>query len=136
MENHAVLSRRGLCTVLVGAATNLLGQTEKEIPPAPLFRDPIYDGASDPVVIWHRQEQCWWMLYTQRRANVNSPVVAWVHGCDIGVARSKDGGRVWRYLGRSLYSPHTATSALALAIRNRPDSSVPSTPHCRKRARS
>jgi hypothetical protein len=67
--------------------------------PAPLFRDPIYDGASDPVVIWNRQEKNWWLLYTQRRANVDGPGVAWVHGCDIGVARSSDDGRSWRYLG-------------------------------------
>ena len=25
------------------------------IPQAPLFRDPIYDGAADPVIIWNRQ---------------------------------------------------------------------------------
>ena len=67
--------------------------------PAPLFRDPIYDGASDPVVIWNRQEKNWWLLYTQRRANVDGPGVAWVHGCDIGVARSTDDGHSWRYLG-------------------------------------
>ena len=67
--------------------------------PAPLFRDPIYDGASDPVIIWNRQEKNWWLLYTQRRANVDAPGVAWVHGCDIGVARSADDGHSWRYLG-------------------------------------
>lgn len=27
---------------------------EKFIPNAPLFQDPIYDGAADPVVIWNR----------------------------------------------------------------------------------
>ena len=67
--------------------------------PAPLFRDPIYDGASDPVVIWNRQEKNWWLFYTQRRANVDGPGVARVHGCDIGVARSTDDGHSWRYLG-------------------------------------
>lgn len=36
---------------------------------APLYRDPITDGAADPVLIWNRQEKTWWMLYTQRRAN-------------------------------------------------------------------
>ncbi len=90
-----------LAGALVGSAAPFFSQTqgEKEAAPAPLFRDPIYDGAADPVVIWHRQEKCWWMLYTQRRANVDGPGVAWVHGCDIGVARSMDGGRIWRYLG-------------------------------------
>jgi len=67
--------------------------------PAPLFRDPIYDGASDPVAIWNRHEKNWWLLYTQRRANVDGPGVARVHGCDIGVARSTDDGHSWRYLG-------------------------------------
>lgn len=67
--------------------------------PAPLFRDPIFDGASDPVVIWNRQEKNWWLLYTQRRANVDGPGVAWVHGCDIGVGRSLDDGHSWQYLG-------------------------------------
>ncbi|MFQ9076267.1 MAG: hypothetical protein ACLR5J_11615 [Lachnospiraceae bacterium] len=30
--------------------------------PAPLFRDPIFDGASDPTVIWNRNEQCYYMF--------------------------------------------------------------------------
>lgn len=67
-------------------------------PDAPLFRDPIYDGAADPTVIWNRQEQCWWLLYTNRRANVTCQRFAWVHGTDIGVASSVDGQR-WRYRG-------------------------------------
>ncbi len=25
--------------------------------PAPLFRDPVYDGAADPTVIWNHQER-------------------------------------------------------------------------------
>ena len=29
---------------------------------APLFRDPITDGAADPVLIWNRTEKNWWML--------------------------------------------------------------------------
>jgi len=36
----------------------------------PLFRDPIHDGAADPVVFWHRTEQKWLLYYTNRRANV------------------------------------------------------------------
>ena len=68
-------------------------------PPAPLFRDPIYDGAADPTVIWNRQEQSWWLLYTNRRANVECRGVAWVHGTDIGVASSSDNGHSWLYRG-------------------------------------
>jgi hypothetical protein len=68
-------------------------------PLAPLFRDPIYDGAADPTLIWNRQERAWWLLYTGRRANVPCRGVAWVHGTDIGIASSADGGRSWRYRG-------------------------------------
>lgn len=84
---------------LAAAGAAGVAQTRNANAPAPLFRDPIYDGAADPVVIWHRQEQCWWLLYTNRRANQDAPGVAWVHGTDIGVARSKDDGRTWRYMG-------------------------------------
>ncbi|MYI75716.1 MAG: glycosyl hydrolase, partial [Acidobacteria bacterium] len=68
-------------------------------PPAPLFRDPIHDGAADPTVIWNRQEGAWWLLYTSRRANVPCRGVAWAHGTDIGIASSADCGRHWRYRG-------------------------------------
>ncbi len=32
----------------------------------PLFRDPVFDGAADPVVIWNRQERTWFLFYTNR----------------------------------------------------------------------
>ena len=48
--------------------------------PAPLFRDPITDGAADPVLIWNRTEKNWWMLYTQRRANSETADVAYCYG--------------------------------------------------------
>ena len=67
--------------------------------PAPLFRDPITDGAADPVIIYNRQEHAWWMLYTQRRANVNGANVAYCHGCSIGVAESQDMGKTCVYRG-------------------------------------
>ncbi|MRN53819.1 glycosyl hydrolase [Paenibacillus monticola] len=66
---------------------------------APLFRDPIYDGAADPVVIWNREAQEWWMIYTNRRATAEGERVAWVHGTDLGVASSRDGGKSWLYRG-------------------------------------
>ena len=40
----------------------------KLIPEAPLFRDPIYDGAADPSIIWNSMEKTWWIFYTNRRA--------------------------------------------------------------------
>jgi hypothetical protein len=68
--------------------------------PAPreIYRDPVYDGATDPTVV--RDGVDWWMFYTQRRANHPDPGpgVAWVHGSRIGVARSGD-GLDWDYVG-------------------------------------
>jgi sucrose-6-phosphate hydrolase SacC (GH32 family) len=66
---------------------------------APLFRDPIFDGAADPVMVWNREEKSWWMLYTQRRANVETPGVSYCYGNDIGIASSKDNGQTWAYRG-------------------------------------
>ncbi len=66
--------------------------------PSPLYRDPIYDGPTDPMVIWNREEKCWWMLYTQRRSNGVNMGVSSVHGTKIGVASSADGAR-WLYRG-------------------------------------
>jgi len=64
----------------------------------PLFRDPVYDGAADPVVIWNRAEKKWFMLYTNRRAkDTISDGVKWVHGTRIGIAESTDGGATWHY---------------------------------------
>ncbi|MES2882137.1 MAG: family 43 glycosylhydrolase [Bacteroidota bacterium] len=63
----------------------------------PLFADPIYDGAADPVIIWNNKEKKWWMFYTNRRANIEDTTgVKWVHGTRIGIAQSKD-GRTWKY---------------------------------------
>jgi len=38
----------------------------------------------------------WWMLYTNRRANIADTTVGWVHGTRIGIAESKDGLH-WQY---------------------------------------
>ena len=72
---------------------------QKTIAPAPLFRDPIYDGAADPVLIWNHEEESWWMLYTARRANADAPDVSYCYGCNIGVASSRDNGKTWVYRG-------------------------------------
>lgn len=66
---------------------------------SPLYRDPVFDGASDPVMIRNRREGSWWMLYTSRRATVPTKGVGWVHGSDVGVASSNDGGATWCYRG-------------------------------------
>lgn len=70
-----------------------------KLAPKPLFVDPVYDGAADPVVIWNRKAKKWYMLYTNRRANAEGlDGVSWVHGTRIGVAESRDGGANWTYV--------------------------------------
>jgi len=68
----------------------------------PLFRDPIHDGAADPVVVWNRARKAWWMLYTNRRADYSGRGgVEWVHGTRIGIAESVDGGANWKYVSEA-----------------------------------
>lgn len=69
------------------------------IAPAPLFCDPIYDGPTDPTLIYNREEKEWWIIYTVRRANMPCRGVGWVHGTDLGIASSKDHGQTWLYRG-------------------------------------
>jgi hypothetical protein len=71
------------------------------IPPAPLYRDPVFDGAADPSLVWNDRERAWWIFYTNRRANAPDAQdgVRWCHGTDIGLASSTDGGLTWRYRG-------------------------------------
>ncbi len=70
--------------------------------PQPLYRDPKFDGAADPVVVWNRAEKSWLMFYTNRRANVPGlSGVAWVHGTPIGLAASRDGGVTWKPAGEA-----------------------------------
>ncbi len=66
--------------------------------PAPLFRDPLYDSPTDPVIIWNERESCWFLFYTQRRSSEFGIGVSTVHGTDIGIATSADGAR-WLYRG-------------------------------------
>ena len=67
--------------------------------PKPLFRDPVFDGAADPTIVYSRAEKKWLMFYTNRRANVPGlTAVTWVHGTPIGIAESPDGAR-WTYRG-------------------------------------
>jgi len=87
--------------MVVGAGAGAAETTNGgSVAPKPLYRDPVYDGAADPVVIWNPHVGRWWMFYTNRRAKAPGlSGVAWVHGTAIGIAESADGGRTWTYLG-------------------------------------
>ena len=75
-------------------------QPPGKIAPKPLYRDPVYDGAADPTLVWDRANHRWLMFYTNRRANVpHLPGVSWVHGTHIGIAASTDRGTTWKYIG-------------------------------------
>jgi len=65
---------------------------------SPLFRDPIYDGAADPMIIRKESDGKFYMFYTQRRANQQVEGVSFAHGTNIGVAESDDGAQ-WHYRG-------------------------------------
>ncbi|MFV0606626.1 MAG: glycosyl hydrolase, partial [Niabella sp.] len=63
----------------------------------PLYDDPVYHGAADPVIIYNKHAKKWWMFYTNRRATLPGENVTWVHGTKIGIAES-DNGREWKYV--------------------------------------
>jgi hypothetical protein len=89
-----------LLLLLLWSALLSVNAAEGLLAPKPLFRDPVYDGAADPVVIWNPQVKRWWMFYTNRRASAtNEPGVAWVHGTRLGIAESTNGGVNWSYVG-------------------------------------
>ncbi|MBS1876561.1 MAG: hypothetical protein JSU00_25320 [Acidobacteria bacterium] len=75
------------------------GHAQAPAGPKALFRDPIYDGAADPTIVWNPIEKAWWIFYTNRRATAVGIGVSWCHGTDIGIASSDDNGRTWRYRG-------------------------------------
>jgi hypothetical protein len=69
-----------------------------KLAPKPLYRDPIYDAPTDPVLCFNTEENKWFMFYTSRRATEpNTPGFTWVHGSRIGIAESLDGGVTWKY---------------------------------------
>ena len=95
MQNrNAFLSLFLLCCLFT--TVDSVAQSGKAAP-KPLYVDPVYDGAADPVIIWNKKEKKWWMFYTNRRATMDDTTgVKWVHGTRIGIAESKD-GRNWKY---------------------------------------
>lgn len=85
--------------VLFSVLFSTVAAAQQRPAPVPMYRDPITDGAADPVMVWNYQESKWWMLYTQRRANLEAPDVAYCYGTPIGIASGEDSGRVWVYRG-------------------------------------
>ena len=73
MKNIRKIWFYGICTLFlfIGVFT-ARGQEPFDMRsiPAPLYRCPIYDGAADPASQWNSEEGEWWLVYTQRRANV------------------------------------------------------------------
>lgn len=70
---------------------------QKIVAPKPLYDDPVYHGAADPVIVYNKAKKKWWMLYTNRRASIDDSTVQWVHGTRIGIAESNDGAN-WKYV--------------------------------------
>lgn len=66
--------------------------------PSPLYRDPIFNGPADPMVIRKESDGKFYMFYTQRRANQQVIDVSYAYGTAIGVAESEDGSD-WHYRG-------------------------------------
>ena len=66
--------------------------------PAPLYRDPIFDGPADPMIIRKASDGKFYMFYTQRRASQQVCDVSYCYGTAVGVAESEDGS-YWLYRG-------------------------------------
>ncbi|MEZ2336384.1 family 43 glycosylhydrolase [Mucilaginibacter sp. RCC_168] len=94
------MKRISLLVLCVLSFYGASGQSREGKPaPKPLFRDPVYDGAADPTLIWNSAQKKWFMFYTNRRATDTADGgVAWVHGTEIGIAESTDGAD-WKYHG-------------------------------------
>jgi hypothetical protein len=86
----------GLALALTLAVSSLPAHADT---PAPMFRDPITNGAADPTLVYNPLVKQWWMFYTQRRANTEAANVAYCYGNPIGVAMSSDNGHTWVYKG-------------------------------------
>jgi len=85
---------------LLGSLISNAQQIDIEKAPAPLYRDPVYDGVADPSIIWDDSGKQWIMYYTSRRANKTGlKGVEYCYGTAIGIATSKDNGVIWQYEG-------------------------------------
>lgn len=66
--------------------------------PAPLFKDPIFNGPADPMIIRKESDGKFYLFYTQRRSTQQVEGVSYCYGTAIGVAESDDGCH-WHYRG-------------------------------------
>jgi beta-xylosidase len=106
-QSRVVVKTSELCSICLvlagmhyGEGMTMAEEIADPVAAKPLFRDPVHDGAADPVVRWNRQESKWFMFYTNRRANLeDAQGVDWVHGTRIGIAESTDAGASWTYRG-------------------------------------
>lgn len=105
-----------LSSLLLLACSSIQPPASLAPAPKPLYRDPVFDGAADPSIVYNRAKKTWWMFYTNRRANVPGlSSVGWVHGTPIGIAESAD-GRIWNYKGTVAFPdsiPYTQGPGLA-----------------------
>lgn len=96
-----------VCIFVAGAVSSSAKSSNQEnrpgkLAPKPLYRDPVYDAPTDPVLCFNITENKWFMFYTARRATEpNTPGVTWVHGSRIGIAESSDDGATWTYRGNA-----------------------------------
>lgn len=94
----------GLALLGLAALATSGCRTVQTVAAKPLYRDPVYDGAADPTVVWNPRARQWWMFYTDRRANVPALAgVTWVHATPIGIAQSADGGAHWNFAGMARF---------------------------------
>lgn len=80
---------------LPGQAQTTITAPAGKIAAHPLYRDPVYNNPTDPVVVYNAESKRWLMYYTQRRGRS----IAEIHGSKIGIAASEDGGATWKYIG-------------------------------------
>ena len=56
--NVTLVALAGWLPALLGAGEAVGPRTPETLTPAPLYRDPVFDGAADPVLVWHPKRTC------------------------------------------------------------------------------
>ena len=106
-----------LINLFCPALSKAQDKTNEKIAAKPLFRDPVYDGAADPTIIWNQKEKKWFMFYTNRRANAKGlDGVSWVHGTRIGIAESADRRTTSSSSAYAAWSQSPQSSAVTISV--------------------